>query len=200
MDLRTKLVKEGYDKCGRQYLLARNKYKNQKYLDDLINRLSKGDKVLDLGCGGGIPIDRYLVGKDMVVTGVDISGEQIKLARTNVPTANFLQVDMREIDYPENSFQAVVSFYAIFHVPRIEHYSLFKKIYNILEKGGYFLLTLGSSDWEGEEDFYGVKMFWSHYDPEKNLLLLKQSGFEIIYHIFDESEGEKHLVVFCQKK
>lgn len=60
---------------------------------------------------------------------------------------------------------------------------------------------MGVSDWEGiEKDFYGVKMFWSHYDKDRNIELIKQVGFKIIYDEVDTSGGEKHLVVFAKKE
>lgn len=59
---------------------------------------------------------------------------------------------------------------------------------------------MGSSDWEGtENDFHGAKMFWSHYDKDKNIKLVKKAGFQIIYNTIDTSGGEKHLVVFARK-
>ncbi len=41
------------------------------WLDRFAGLLPEGGSVLDLGCGTGEPIARYLLGKDLAVTGVD---------------------------------------------------------------------------------------------------------------------------------
>jgi len=200
MDDKRKLVKTGYNQCAKDYADNRDLFKNQKYLEDLVKELPKGASVLDIGCGSGVPIDKFLFEKGFKVTGVDISEEMIKLARENLPGNDYLVKDMAGIDFPTDSFNAVVSFYAIFHIPREEHLPLLKKLHTFLKTGGYLLITMGSSDWEGtEDDFHGAKMFWSHYDKDKNVELVKQAGFQIIYNIVDTSGGEKHLVVFAHK-
>jgi ubiquinone/menaquinone biosynthesis C-methylase UbiE len=201
MDKARNIVKQGYNQCAKDYLDNRDLFKNLKYLDGLISKLSPGSKILDLGCGSGIPIDKYLLEKDFEVTGVDISEEQINLAKKNLPKGDFFVGDMSEIDFPASSFNAVVSFYAIFHLPKEEHLSVLKNIFNILKPGGYLLITMGSNDWEGtEKDFHGVKMFWSHYGREKNLELVKSAGFNILNEEIDTSGNEKHLIILAQKQ
>jgi len=195
-----KLVKTGYNQCAKNYADNRDLFKNQKYLEGLAEKLPLKAKVLDIGCGSGVPVDKYLSIKGFQITGIDISEEMVKLAKENLPHGNFLVKDMAEIDFPESSFDAIVSFYAIFHIPREEHLPLLNKLHTLLKTDGYLLITMGSSDWEGtEDDFHGAKMFWSHYDKDKNVELVKQAGFKIIYDTVDTSGGEKHLVIFAQK-
>ena len=175
------MVKQGYDQCAKNYLEERDFFKNQKYLDDLVKKLKKGSNILDIGCGAGIPIDKFLIEKGFNVTGIDISPEQIKLAKKNLPKGKFLTKDMSKIDFPNDSFEAIVSFYAIFHINRKEHQKLFKKLFLILKIGGYLLVTMGPDEWEGVEDFHGVKMWWSHYGSDKSVEIIKNAGFKIIY-------------------
>jgi len=201
MDEKRKVVKQGYDVCAVDYSETRDLFKNQKYLEDLARELPVGAKVLDLGCGAGIPIDKFLLEKGYRVTGMDISSEQLNLAKQNLPDGEFIQSDMSEVNFPEDSFDAIVSFYAIFHIPREEHEDLLKKCFALLKKDGHLLVTMGASEWEGtENDFHGAKMFWSHYGKEKNIEMVKRAGFEIVYEVVDESGGEKHLVIFARKK
>ncbi len=193
------LVKDGYNRCANSYGLGRDVFKNKKYLDELNKYLKQGSRILDVGCGAGVPIDEYLISKGHRVTGVDISEKQIELAKINVPQAVYLVEDMSKTFFPPGFFDAVVSFYAIFHIPRKEHLEIFKKIFGFLRRSGMFLATLGSEDWEGSEEFYGVTMHWSHYGKDKNLELIKMAGFEIIMAEVDGSGGEHHLVVLARK-
>jgi ubiquinone/menaquinone biosynthesis C-methylase UbiE len=201
MNDKRRLVKTGYNRCAKEYSSNRDLFKNQKYLKNLSKLLSKGSKILDIGCGSGIPIDKYLLEQEFNVTGIDISEKQIKLAKKNLPQGKFFVKDMSEIDFPASSFDAVVSFYAIFHVPREEHFALLKKLYALLKSKGYLLVTMGSSDWEGtEDDFHGEKMFWSHYGAEKNKNLVKTAGFKVMLDEIDTSGQEKHQILLGQKK
>jgi ubiquinone/menaquinone biosynthesis C-methylase UbiE len=53
------------------------------------------------------------------VTGVDASAEQLRRARTAVPQAEFVRADFTALELEPESFDAVVSFYAFNHVPRV---------------------------------------------------------------------------------
>lgn len=86
-----KLVKDGYDKIASRYLAERpRKSQDVDLLKHLVRGLSKRSKVLDAGCGPGVPVTRYLA-RFFRVTGVDISEQQIKLARKLVPKARFIR-------------------------------------------------------------------------------------------------------------
>ncbi|HUG15101.1 MAG TPA: class I SAM-dependent methyltransferase, partial [Thermomicrobiales bacterium] len=120
------IVGAGYDAIAARYLNTRRAgAADLELLDDLAARLPDGASVLDLGCGAGVPVAQRLAGR-LLVTGVDISAAQIALARQLVPDATFLQADMTALDFPDGAFDAVVSFYAIIHVPREEHPALFR--------------------------------------------------------------------------
>jgi 2-polyprenyl-3-methyl-5-hydroxy-6-metoxy-1,4-benzoquinol methylase len=67
-----------------------------------VERLPKGGKVLDAGCGSDILVTKYL-SQFFEVTGVDFAEAQIELARRSVPDADFLCQDMTELDSPDFS-------------------------------------------------------------------------------------------------
>lgn len=203
------IVERGYDKIAEEYL---KKFRSgsgadkhsKRYLKKLVKLVPKDSKVLDLGCGAGIPITKFLT-RFYKVTGADISAKQIELAKKNVPRATFIKADMVEIDFPADSFDAIVSFYAIFHIPRECHKELLRKIFTMLNPGGYFLGTMGARELkEGtEENWLGAPMYWSHFGKEKNIEILKDIGFNIlISNVEVEKEDNKeveHLYVLAQK-
>lgn len=195
------LVKRGYNKVAKNYSADRDLFQNQKYLEKFIEQISTGSIILDLGCGAGIPIDKFLAEYRYKVIGLDISEKQIELAKKNLPEQIFEVKDMSGLKENEYQVDAVVSFYAIFHTPKEQHEELFRKINSFLPENGLVLVTMGSSEWEGtEEDFHGAKMFWSHYGAEKNKEIVRQAGFEILFDEVDDSGGEKHLIILARKK
>lgn len=179
-------VERGYDHVAEQYLATKNPEDTVTLaaLEDLARDLSPGAAVLDLGCGAGVPVTRWLVERGFAVTGVDLSERQLELARRLVPAATFIRADMSELGFEPETFGAVVAFYSIIHVPRVDHPALLADIHRWLEPGGHFLATLTMTDFEGEEsdwEGWGAAMRWSHYDEHANVEMLRRSGFEIVY-------------------
>jgi SAM-dependent methyltransferase len=176
-----RLVERGYD------LVAEASLGNEEADDpeadppfeQLMEMLPAGASALDLGCGSGIPFTRRLAAR-FDVTGVDISARQLTLARRHVPTAHFIKADMTTVEFPAGSFDAVVACYSIIHVPREEQAGLVARIYGWLRPGGLFLAPWTIWGWEEIGDCCGAPMFWSHFDADTNLDLLRGAGFEIV--------------------
>lgn len=194
-----RLVIKGYNKIAKRYSLSRNQFKNLKYLEKLNSLLKPNSRILDLGCGAGKPIDEFFINHGHKIIGIDISSEQVKLAKKNIPAGSFKIKDIASLKENEFEVEAVVSFYTIFHLPRKKHQKLFKIINSFLRAGGLLLITMGTSDWEGTGDFYKTQMYWSHYGPEKNRKIIEEAGFEIIFDKIDTSGGEKHQITLARK-
>jgi SAM-dependent methyltransferase len=183
-----RLVSIGYDQIADEYLARYGSSTvRDRWLSELTSLLSerRHARVLDLGCGAGIPVAQHLVALGHCLLGVDGSARQIALARGNVPAAEFLYADMTTVDLPAASFDAVAALYSITHVPRSEHARLLKQIAEWLRPGGVFVGSLGAGplpDWKGL--WIGTEMFFSHYDTATNLALLRGAGFAI-----DRAEG-----------
>jgi 2-polyprenyl-3-methyl-5-hydroxy-6-metoxy-1,4-benzoquinol methylase len=179
-------VEAGYDLMAEQYLATKNREDPLALtaLGDLASLLPRDAAVLDLGCGAGVPVTRWLSDKGFAVTGVDVSARQLELARTYVPEATFLKADMAEVDFEPETFDAVVAFHSIIHVPRSEHPALLGRIHRWLRPEGVFLATMTLTDYEGRNENWegwGAPMVWSHYDGDTNVAMLRKAGFGIRY-------------------
>jgi hypothetical protein len=62
------------------------------------------------------------------------------------------------------------------------------------------LISMGYSEWEGTEEYYGVDMFWSHYSPEKTLQTIESAGFQTIWDKIIESGGERPYWILARNK
>ena len=199
-----KTVKECYNSIANRYLAERSRdSEDVRLLQEFMERLPANAQVLDAGCGAGIPISQMLSGR-FQVTGVDFSEAQIELAKKNVPNASFLCEDMTKLDFPDQSFDGITSYYAIIHIPRQEHRALLANFYRMLKLNGIALLCLGAEHLvdDIDENYLGTRMYWSHYDTETYLSMLKECGFSVIWsrHVSDETcEGAGHLFVLVQK-
>ncbi len=182
-DPRKEIVAAGYDRLADTYLEWGRQVTvdpRERMLAAFMSRLPDGARVLDLGCGAGLPSTRDLATRFRVV-GVDISRVQLELARRNVPAAEFIEGDITDVEFADSTFDGIAAFYAISHVPREEHQQVFADVYRWLVPGGIFLATLGASDapdWTGE--WLGQPMFFSSHDADVNRQLLESAGFELL--------------------
>lgn len=199
------IVKAGYNAIAAAYLAARSvDSEDVRLLDELLQRLPQGARVLDAGCGAGVPVTRRL-SRFFHVVGVDFAEEQIKLARQLVPDADFVCQDITELGFSDAIFDGICSYYAIIHIPRQSHLGILQSFYRLLKPSGLALLCLGAEALENDivEDYMGVRMYWSHYDVETNLDMLTACGFELIWSrvVADTtSPGPGHLFVLVEKK
>ena len=182
-DHRKEIVEAGYDAMGDAYLAWASLIEDDprdRMLEAFSARLEAGARVLDLGCGAGIPSTRALA-TQFDVTGVDMSAAQIERARRNVPKAMFIQADIAEVEVPAGSFDGVTAFYSVSHLPREEHASLFERVARWLRPDGLFLATLGATDsaeWIG--DWLGRPMFFSSFSADANRRLVEGAGFDLV--------------------
>jgi cyclopropane fatty-acyl-phospholipid synthase-like methyltransferase len=200
-----KLVERGYDAVSATFNESRS-HESADALAPLLAALADGARVLDLGCGAGVPITLALAER-FDVTGVDISAEQLALGRQQVRDATFIHADMAAVDFADASFDAVVSFYAIFHLPRAEHAPLFARIHRWLRPGGYLLASLAMTDEAAyTEEFFGTEMYWSNFGIDAYRTMVRDAGFTILRdetlgHGYGEGDhaAELHPLVFARR-
>ena len=202
------LVRRSYDLCAEAYGASRRVEPGIE-IRGLLGRLENGSDVLDIGCGTGVPIAKFLADR-YSVTGVDASREMVRRAEENVPRGVFVCDDVMSVEFEPARFDAVVAFYSIFHIPRDEHSSLFSKIQQWLKPGGYLLCTLSHNSETGytEDGFFGVTMYWSNYGLSEYLVMLAGAGFCVVdvtstssgYEDSFEGIVEDHPLVLARKR
>lgn len=175
-------VASGYDAVAEAYarLEGEDEWPRVRWLADLLACLDAGSDVLDLGCGNGVPATRAIAERHDAV-GVDISARQIALARKNVPNADFMCGDAASLDFAENRFDAIVSFYMLGHIPRAEHARLLAKIFGWLRPRGYLLVSVEEEEEpDTVADWLGTPMFFSSFAADAMLDMLCEVGFEVV--------------------
>jgi SAM-dependent methyltransferase len=201
------MVRAGYQRAAGAYLADRPQASpDVAALNQLLSRLPLGALVLDAGCGAGRPILQRLAW-DYRAVGVDFSEAQLSLAARHAPKASLACQDLARLGFAAGTFDAIVSYYAIIHIPREEHAGILDECFRLLRSGGLSFLCLGAMEnaEDFDDDFYGVRMYWSHYDAPTYLSLLRRAGFAVLWSeiISDSLGGEEatggHLFVLAQK-
>lgn len=176
------IVREGYDAIAETYAEERRgEGREREIAEALADSLPAGSRVLDAGCGAGRPATETLTVTHDVV-GLDISREQLSVTRERVPNAALALGDLANLPFPDDCFDALVSYHAIIHVPKEEHSAVLSEFQRVLRPGGRLVVTMGTAPFEDENDDWldtGETMAWSFYGPEKNRELVEEAGFEI---------------------
>jgi cyclopropane fatty-acyl-phospholipid synthase-like methyltransferase len=177
-----------------------------RYVDRVLEGLPSGARVLDLGCGTGEPLAKYIVERGLAVTGVDESSEMLKFARQTVPEAELIHADMVSVELT-GTFDAAVAWDSMFHVERKHHAAIYRKLANALLPGGKLLLSVGGSA-PAEDDsiegftseMYGQTFYYSGFAPKVARKLIEASGFEIELWEVDDPTSRGHIAVIARKK
>ncbi|WP_198971945.1 class I SAM-dependent methyltransferase [Xylophilus sp. ASV27] len=188
-----RVVSSGYDQVADAYLDRFGvSAVRQKWLERLIGRLPvTGAKVLDLGCGAGVPVARELVALGHAVVGVDGSRQQIARARQNLPDAVFVEADMCSAVFEAGSFDAVGAFYSITHVPAAQQRRLIADIATWLKPGGILVASFGAGpagEWTG--DWLGTTMFFGHAGEAETLKSLADAGLRVLDSSVETQDNE----------
>jgi SAM-dependent methyltransferase len=201
------LVRRGYDTISLAYRgddgtaaasSAEDVSRYAGWTAELAGRLAPGARVVDLGCGAGIPATRELAGHGLRVLGVDFSAVQIRRAHQLVPAARFVQADMTAFSLRPASVDAVVSFYALIHVPLADQQALFPRVRAWIRPGGCFLAIVGASSWTGTEQYLGTGMFWDHADAATYLRWLEAAQLTPIWDRYIPEGDGGHTLVLAQ--
>jgi cyclopropane fatty-acyl-phospholipid synthase-like methyltransferase len=174
-------------------------FREKPYVDQFLALTAPGTHLLDVGCGAGTPIARYLLDRGYRLTGVDASPAMLRLARANCPEAELVAGDMGTVELLPSGYQGIVAWDSIFHVPKAQHRELFHRLSRWLVSNAPLLLSLGGSEGEFSAPMFGIDFFYSAHRPEVSLSLLQEAGFEILLAEIGDPSSRGHLAVLCRK-
>jgi predicted TPR repeat methyltransferase len=151
----------------------------------LIGSLPGGSRVLDLGCGTGLPTARQLADGGLDVVGADLSEGMVAIAGRNVPAARFHRMDIADAR-PGGSpdlgrFDAVAAFFSLLMLPRAEIPVALAAIRELLNPEGLFALSMVEADVDDFAiPFLGNVVRVSGYLRDELRKVVEEAGFEIV--------------------
>jgi SAM-dependent methyltransferase len=201
------LVRHGYDTISLAYrsedgqaapASAEDVSRYQGWVAGLAELLPPRARVLDLGCGAGIPATRELAEHGFKVAGVDFSAVQLHRARRLVPDVSLLQADIAALQLAPASLDAVVSFYALIHLPLPDQQALFPRLRDWLRPGGYLLAIVGAERWTGTEPYLGAPMFWDVAGTDDYLRWLRGARLTPLWNHFIPEGASGHCLILAR--
>ena len=171
----------GFDAIGSRYdEVFPHKDGQVQAVEQLLTHLPGRARVLDVGCGTGIPTAWQLVNAGCVVTGIDISPVMLDLARRNVPEATLLQRDALDIDDSLGRFDAVVAFFSLLMLPREQVVATLERISDLLPPGGWLALGMVEADFDDIElPFLGLPLRVTGWPREQLRSVIEAAGFQV---------------------
>ncbi|MFZ2418159.1 MAG: methyltransferase domain-containing protein [Smithellaceae bacterium] len=189
-----------YDQFADTYDQNRGLFDMSEIIDDFFRRLpGQPGRLLDLGCGAGEPFPAYFIARGWQVTGVDFSSRMLALAHRYQPDMKTILADISDVEFPDETFDAITAIYCLFHIEHEKHRDIFQKIFRFLKPGGKSLFTYATKEYTGAEifngykEFMGEKLFYSHTTPGNLSAILKSIGFTIESEQYRNIGGETFL-------
>lgn len=160
------------------------------YIDKFLNLLKPGSKILDVGSGPG-QFSKYTHDKGFKLLGIDLSDEMLKVAKSKVPECDFQKMDMRQLNFNNESFDGILAAYSLIHIESAEVPDTLKEFYRVLKPGGFLQIIAqsGKPDQTVDEPFKpDSKMFINFFNKQQLNELMESAGFSIQFSQESDSQ------------
>ena len=149
--------------------------------------------VLDLGCGSGEPMARYLVERGCDLTGVDSAPEMITLCEARLPGQTWLVGDMRSLSLGR-AFDGVLAWDSFFHLPHDDQRRMFPVFRAHAAPGAALMFTSGPAHGVAVGAFEGEPLYHASLDGAEYRALLGANGFAVAAHAVEDPTSGGHTV------
>ncbi len=167
------------------------------WLDRFLGCMPQHPTVLDIGCGSGEPIARYLAENGCDLTGVDAAPEMISLCVARLPQQNWRVADMRSLTLGR-TFDGIVAWDSFFHLTADDQRRMFPIFRAHAAAGAALIFTSGPSHGEAIGVFEGEPLYHASLDGDEYRDLLAQHGFAVVAHEVEDPACGKHTVWLAQ--
>jgi ubiquinone/menaquinone biosynthesis C-methylase UbiE len=164
-----------------------------KHLD-----IKKDDVILDVGCGGGMNINR-MASRAKKVYGVDYSIESVNLSRQvnqdyiAQGRVEVLEGNVSSLPFKDNTFDIVTAFETVYFWPEIE--KSFGEVKRVLKPGGKFLIGMETN---GSDSL--IMRFWNRfidmdmYTDDEITAFLANNGYNDITAYLRDARNRQEIV------
>jgi len=186
---------ELYKKLGEKYIKDIKKF-TPKEFPGFVKLLSKGNRVLDVGCAGGRDSKKF-IRKGFKVIGVDLVDSFLKEARKTVPEAKFIKMDVCKLKFPKNYFDAIWANAILLHIKKKDIPKALKGFFKILKPGGKLHIRVKKGTGRGykkEKLSGGKKRLFTYFLKDELEKSVEKTNFKIISSkIFPDDLGRKEI-------
>jgi trans-aconitate methyltransferase len=186
-----------YERHAHDYVADRRSVGEGAWLDRFGALLSQGASILDIGCGSGEPVVRYLIDRGFAVDGVDTSPTLIALCRERFPQRSWHVADMRTLAL-EKTFNGLLAWNSFFHLTHDDQRRMFPIFAQHASPGAALMFTSGASHGEAIGSYRDEPLYHASLAPEEYRTLLQSAGFRVVAHIVEDPNCGGYTIWLAQ--
>lgn len=144
-----------------------------------------GGSVLDVGCGAGEPIAKYLSDRGYALTGVDSSPAMVAKFRARLSSQQALVSDMRMLSLGR-LFHGILAWDSFFHLNHEDQRRMFPIFPAHAEPRAALMFTSGTAHGEAIGRLEGESLYHASLDAAEYRKLLEDVGFAVIATVAED--------------
>lgn len=194
-------VKKDYDIIADEYSEEFGRlYEDIEVVNEFMAKLKPNSKVLDLGGGTGKLTDLFIKNGHQAIC-YDFSKEMMRKSQEYYPNLPYILDDMLNMEqhFESNTFDGIIAFYSLFHIPREDLNNVFASINNLLKDNGIFcfVVQLGNGEQFIDEPYLkeqgkGV-LYFNFFTKDLIKQMLNNNSFETLFETEKTEVGENEL-------
>lgn len=183
-----------YERHAQSYDRDRGRSLQERaWLDTFLTHVRPGGTVLDLGCGMGEPIARYLIERGVTVVGVDASPSMIEHCRARFPEMEWIVADMRELELGRH-FDGVLAWDSFFHLGMDDQRGMFSRFASHSRVGASLMFTSGSDEGVAIGSYCGEPLYHASLSPAEYRSILAATGFVVESFVAEDPSCGDHSI------
>ena len=188
-----------YQRAAGAFARARDKTLFERRWLDRALAYAPGRRVLDLGCGPGLPMARYLSDRRAQITGVDGAPAMVDLFRANLPRAEAVCADMRGLDLGRQ-FDVILAWNSFFHLGPGDQRAMFPVFAAHAAPKAVLMFTAGPCAGEPIGQIDGAPVYHCSLEPEDYAALLDENGFDLLRFAPEDPDCNGHTVFLARRR
>lgn len=190
-----------YERVGADWAKERSGNLMEKaWLDKMLTTAPRSMgkvRVLDLGCGSGRPIARYLVDRGVQLTGVDATTTMTDLYATNVPQAQIIKADMRGLQL-DQKYDCIIAWDSFFHLSADDQRPMFATFAAHAAPRATLMFTSGHISGEAVGEVAGAPIYHASLAEDEYRSLLAANGFKVLRYVPEDPTCGGHTIWLAQ--
>lgn len=171
-----------YDSSPEKYASATTDMVNTDEIDRLIKYIpAQVQTLMDVGCAFGRDCLAFKK-RGLSITGIDMSAELLKRAKEQMPHIEFMQMDVRDLNFSDHSFGAIWCNAVLLHLNDSDLVKALHELRRVLVEGGAIAISFkfGEGEKTFVEDFSASQERYYNFKTEDALnALLNENGFTV---------------------
>ena len=154
--------------------------------------------ILDIGCGSGEPIARYLIESGRQLTGVDSSPAMIDLCQSRFPNETWVVADMRTLSLGR-TFSGILAWDSFFHLRPDDQRRMFPIFRDHAAANAPLMFTSGPQAGMAMGTFHGEPLYHASLAPEEYCALLAEHDFEVMSYVAEDPTCGRHTIWLARR-